>query len=278
YPSYRSIPHAMNIKVKEVPILKGPKIIPMDDIIEDVQKKVSDKTRFFILNGPCNPTGQVIYHDTLKRLWDVLEPYENIIFLADDIYEQLIYPPATFESTVQFDPKLERTIIINGFSKSFSMTGYRLGYIISNQKFIERLSRFQQNSVTCATTFSQKAGEIALKSYNEKWPEYLSFRKSFINELNKRRKLIYKELKSIKNLGVNEPEGAFYIFPDISHYEMDSHKFVMDLIKEKNVVTTPGNVFGKNGEGHIRISFTRPINELKEAIDKIKEFIENFKS
>jgi len=167
YPSFRAIPNAMKIKVREIPILKGSRIIPMDDILNDLNSKLNDKTRFFILNGPCNPTGQVVYENTLKRVWDYCLKFPRIWFLADDIYEQFIFKPLTFETISRYDELLERTIIVNGFSKSFAMTGFRLGYAVSNEHVIKKLTKFQQNSVTCATSFSQKAGEIALKSYIE---------------------------------------------------------------------------------------------------------------
>ena len=265
YPTFRAIPNALKIKVREIPILRGSKIIPPDEILEDLRSKINSNTRFFILNGPANPTGQVIYPETLKKVWEICSKFDRIWFLADDIYEQFIYPPATFESTSKFDPMLEKTIIVNGFSKSFCMTGFRLGYVVSNESVIEKLLKFQQNSVTCATSFVQKAGEIALKSFNESWKEYKDFKTEMMKQLGKRREVMYNGLNKIRGIKCDKPEGAFYSFPDISELEMDSYKFSMKLIKN-GVVTTPGLFFGRGGEGHIRICYTRPEKQLKEAL------------
>lgn len=271
YPTFRAIPNAMKIKVREIPILRGSEIIPVDEILEDLKSKINENTRFFILNGPANPTGQVIYSSTLKGVWEICRKFDRIWFLVDDIYEQFIYPPATFESTSKFDPMLEKTIIVNGFSKSFCMTGFRLGYVVSNESVIEKLLKFQQNSVTCATSFVQKSGEIALKSFNENWKEYKQFKTEMMKDLINRREFLYNGLNKIHGIKCNKPEGAFYIFPDISELDVDSHKFSMSLIK-KGVVTTPGVFFGQGGEGHIRICYTHPEKQLKQALDIMEKF------
>ncbi|GAB4329981.1 MAG: pyridoxal phosphate-dependent aminotransferase [Promethearchaeota archaeon] len=271
YPSYRSVPKALETKIREVSILRGARTVPTDEIFEDFRSKVNEATRVVIMNGPCNPTGQVIGPKLVGLLWELAQEFPRLWFLADDVYEQFIYPPATFNSVARHDADLSRTILVNGLSKSFCMTGFRVGWVVANSEVVTALERIQQNSVTCVPPFVQDAAEVALRSMNEGWPEYLAFRRALMEDLLTRRALTLERLEGIDGVTCNENEGAFYAFPDVTGVTPDDELFCLELLK-RGVALTPGSAFGAGGSGHVRVAFTRPVEEIARAMDVLEEF------
>lgn len=272
YPSFRAIPAAIHTTIKEIPILAGHQTIPTREIFADFQEKLTHETRVFILNGPCNPTGQVIGPELVHLIWEHVQAYPRLVFLADDIYEQYIYPPATFETPAHHDPSLARTILINGLSKSMCMTGFRVGWVVSSEQFVTPLQNIQQNSVTCVPEFIQDAARVALQAMNRAAPRYTDFRAMVRDALDARRRYLVQRLQAIPGIQCNDAEGAFYVFPDVSAYDPDDWQFAMDLLA-RGVVVTPGSAFGLGGAGHVRICYTQPLAQLQQAMDILTAFL-----
>lgn len=231
--------------------------------LEDAEKKLTSKTKMFILNSPSNPTGKVYSEDSIKRLCDfVLE--HDLYLLSDEIYEDLIFEGKHF-SPGSLDEMSERTITVSGFSKSYAMTGWRIGYLQANREIVSSCNRIQQQSITCAPSVSQYAALEALKDRSD----VEAFRKEFA----RRRDIVMGLLGKVDGLKTRKPEGTFYVFP---HYSTDvsSDAYCSDLLNRKGVIVTPGSAFGSNGEGHFRLSFATSEETIREGIGKISEFME----
>ncbi len=274
YPSFRAIPEALHTEIREVTILDRGQTIPTEVIFEDFCAKLSPKTRVVILNGPCNPTGQVIGPKLVSLIWDVLQKYPRVVVVADDIYEQFIYPPATFETEAHHDAGLSRTILINGLSKSMCMTGFRVGWLVTNPDFINRFERIQQNSITCVSPFIQDAAITAMKSMNERWPEYIEFSRKMKTALIERKTYLNAALNRIEGIQSHTTDGAFYQFPDVSRINPNDDDFCSMLL-DHGLVITPGSSFGAGGAGHVRLSFTNSMDRLKKAVEILKHACEN---
>ncbi len=217
-----------------------------------------------LLNYPNNPTGAILEEETLRALGDLASD-EDFWIISDEIYDELIYgekPP----SLGSFSDYEERMIYINGFSKTYAMTGWRLGYTAAPSDFISEMIKIQQNSTTCATAFVQSAGVSALEGPQECVQEMLS-------EYRKRRDVIVEGLNSIEGIECMEPKGAFYVFPNIEDLGMKSMEFCEYLLENAKVATTPGSAFGPAGEGHIRISYASSIERIEEALERLEEAV-----
>lgn len=231
---------------------------------EDVKENISSKTRMLLLNYPNNPTGAILEEETLRALGDLASD-EDFWIISDEIYDELIYgkkPP----SLGSFSDYEGRIIYINGFSKTYAMTGWRLGYTAAPSDFISEMIKIQQNSTTCATAFVQPAGVSALEGPQECVQEMLS-------EYRKRRDVIVEGLNSIEGIECMKPKGAFYVFPNIKDLGMKSMEFCEYLLENAKVATTPGSAFGPAGEGHIRISYASSIERIKEALGRLEEAV-----
>ena len=251
----------------------GGKIVEVDvmnensDYEEKLKSFISKKTKVLIVNTPNNPTGKVLEKHELKIIRDLSEDYDFYI-LVDEIYSFLTYE-SEFHSILEFNDILDRVVIIDGFSKKYAMTGWRLGYAIGPQEIINLMNKIQQAATTSPTSFVQYAALVVFE-YSEKINRKINLMKETFKE---NRDLAVKLLSEIDNISFNIPQGAFYIFPDISRYYKDSKKFTIDLLEKKHVSVTPGVAFGRGGEGHIRISFSASREALTEGISLIKEFL-----
>ncbi len=228
--------------------------------IEDLTSKLSSKSRAIIINSPNNPTGAVLPKDNIKALIDIAKD-NNLYIISDEIYEKLIYEGEHI-SPASYD--LERVILINGFSKAFAMTGWRIGYAIANKNIINRMEKFTQHTITCLPVFVQRAAIKALDLGAEIYEKYRE-------EYRRRRDFLVNELDSIESLKIIKPMGTFYLFP---RYEIDmkSENLARLLLEKERVLVVPGSAFGNNGEYHFRISFATSMNSLKEGVKRIKEF------
>ena len=218
--------------------------------------------------SPNNPTGAILEHDDLKAIADVIRG-TDIIVLSDEIYAELTYGENRHESIASFDGMWERTIVVNGFSKTFSMTGWRLGYACAPRPLTAIMTKIHQSCIMCAPTTSQYAAITALKDCEEDI-------RVMHDEYDKRRQYCVRRLNAM-GLKTFEPKGAFYVFPDISSSGMTSEEFCAELLKEQKVAIIPGSAFGNCGEGFARISYAYSLKHLQEAMKRIERFLKEHK-
>lgn len=234
---------------------------------ELLKKAITKQTKLLFLSFPNNPTGAVMTYDELKPIADIC--IENDIYvISDEIYAELSYGNK-HASIAQLPGMRERTIIINGFSKAYAMTGWRLGYTLAPENITENMLKIHQYAIMCAPTNSQYAAVVALKEcYNDV--------KKMSREYNIRRQYL---LNRFKKMGIEcfNALGAFYLFPSIKKFNMSSEEFATKLLYSKKIAVIPGGAFGECGEGYIRISYAYSLEDLKIAMDRIEEFIEELK-
>jgi aminotransferase len=232
-----------------------------------LKEMITPRTKAVILNYPNNPTGAIMDRDTLLEIAEIVEKYDLIV-ISDEIYDRLVYD-GEFTSFASLPNMKERTILINGFSKAYAMTGWRLGYAAGNREIIEAMMKIHQYTMLCAPTVAQLAALEAL----ELEEEVEKMRDSY----NQRRRFFYQGLKEI-GFDVVEPKGAFYIFPSIKKFGLSSEEFAERLLREKRVVVIPGSVFGECGEGFIRCTYASSLSDLKEALRRMGEFVSSLTS
>ena len=238
--------------------------------LEELEQKTTEKTRMLVINSPGNPTGTVQSLETLEKLADFAKRH-NLIVVSDEIYEKLVYGSAKHISIASLPGMKERTITLNGFSKCYSMTGWRLGYAAAPVEFIKGLVRVHQYVNTCASSFVQDAGVTALK---EAEPDV----QAMVKEYERRRDYAVKALNEIDGISCKTPEGAFYIFVNVKSLGRTSAEIADYLLDEARVATVPGSAFGSEGEGYIRISYACSYERIVEAMDRIKKAIAALKS
>ncbi len=231
---------------------------------EQIQKVLTPKTKILVLSFPNNPTGACLRHEDLVGIAKVLEG-TDVIVLSDEIYAELVYGEEKYESIAHIEGMKERTIVVNGFSKSFSMTGWRLGYAVGPKPLIDTMIKIHQSCIMTAPTTSQYAAITALKACDG---DIAYMRK----EYDFRRQYCVRKLNEM-GLHTFEPKGAFYVFPNITSSGMSSDDFCMELLKAKKVAIVPGTAFGKSGEGFARISYAYSLKHLQEAMRRIEEFL-----
>ena len=230
---------------------------------EQIRNAITDRTKVLVLGYPNNPTGAALRHEDLEAIAEVLRG-TDIIVLSDEIYSELSYG-GRHESIASVEGMKERTIVVNGFSKTFSMTGWRLGYAAGPKPLIAAMTKIHQSCIMSAPTTSQFAAISALKDCDDD-VEYMR------RQYDMRRQYCVRKLNEM-GLKTFEPKGAFYVFPDISSSGMTSDEFCEALLQKKHVAIIPGNAFGACGEGYARISYAYSIDHLREAMKRIAEFL-----
>ena len=230
---------------------------------EELLEAITDKTKAVILNYPNNPTGAIMGKEDLEKIAQVFIE-RDILCISDEIYGELTYG-STHVSIASIPGMKERTLLINGFSKAYSMTGWRLGYIAGPEAIISQAKKIHQFSIMSAPTISQYAGIEALKNGDADI-------EMMREEYDRRRKFLLAEFERL-GLPCFEPRGAFYIFPDIRKYGMTSEEFCLDLMHKEKLVVVPGTAFGSSGEGFIRISYAYSLEALKEAIVRLERYL-----
>lgn len=230
---------------------------------EQLLNAITDKTKVLILSYPNNPTGAIMTKEDLKSIAEVVIE-KDLFVISDEIYAALTYG-VEHTSIASFPGMKERTIVINGFSKAFAMTGWRLGYAMGPKVILEQMTKIHQFCIMAAPTTSQYAAVSALRNGDNDVEE---MRKSY----NLRRNYLMKAMKRM-NLQCFEPYGAFYIFPCIKEFGMTSEEFATKLLEQEKVAVVPGSAFGECGEGFIRISYAYSIEELKRALERVEHFI-----
>ncbi len=234
---------------------------------DELLDAITDKTKVLILPFPNNPTGAIMEKEDLEKIAKIV--IENdILVMSDEIYSALTYK-GKHVSIASLDGMKERTILINGFSKAYAMTGWRLGYACGPKEIIRQMTKIHQYAIMCAPTTSQYAAVEALKKGDE---EVEKMRQSY----NQRRRFL---MNAFKEMGLDcfEPFGAFYVFPCIKEFNMTSEEFATRLLTEEKVAVVPGSAFGDCGEGFLRISYAYSIENLKEAVSRIRKFVEKLR-
>lgn len=231
---------------------------------EELKNAITDRTKLLILPYPCNPTGAIMEREDLEKLAAVLKD-TNILVLSDEIYAELTFSGKRHASPAAIDGMWERTITVNGFSKSFSMTGWRLGFACGPREIMDQITKIHQFAIMCAPTTSQYAAIEALNNCDEDVCH-------MVKEYDMRRRMMVSGFNKI-GLICREPRGAFYAFPSIKSTGMTSEEFCEKLLYSKNVAVVPGTAFGDSGEGFIRASYCYSVEHIKEAISRIGEFL-----
>ncbi|MBE6115845.1 MAG: aminotransferase class I/II-fold pyridoxal phosphate-dependent enzyme [Erysipelotrichaceae bacterium] len=232
---------------------------------EALERAITLKTKAIILNFPGNPTGGVMSREDYAAIVPLLKRH-HIFAVTDEIYAELTYT-GKHCSIAEFDEIKDQTIVINGFSKAYSMTGYRVGYILAHKDLIDMIVKIHQYIIMCATTSSQYA---AIEAVNNGDGDIATMAESF----RQRRNYIVKELNRI-GLKTHMPSGAFYVFPSIKITGLGSEEFCERLLDEENLALVPGNAFGDAGEGYVRISYAYSLDEIKTAIARLEHFLQN---
>ena len=235
--------------------------------VDDFKDKITDRTKMIIMPFPNNPTGAIMTREDLEPIAEFLKN-TNIIVLSDEIYSELTYGRKHF-SIIEIDGMRERTIYVNGFSKAYAMTGWRLGYVTAPEPIISQIAKIHQYGIMCSPYISQNAAVEALNSCDA---EIVKMR----DEYDTRRRYLVNEFNRI-GLTCFNPEGAFYAFPCIKSTGLSSEDFCERLLYEEKVAVVPGSAFGDSGEGYIRISYAYSLKHLMEAMKRIEKFLEKLK-
>lgn len=263
--SYFSILKFLGIKIVRVHLHEENEFRLTPD---DVLKAITPKTRMIIMNSPSNPTGAVMTEDEVRELYEIAKKHD-VYLLSDEIYARMIYEDAGTRhySPSRYDHCKERTIIVNGFSKSYAMTGWRLGVAMGPVEVISKMGLLLETTTSCLSPFIQRAGIEALKGNQELIIE-------MVQEFRKRRDAIVKGLNSLPGVACLKPKGAFYVFPNIKKTGLTSEEFAELMLTQAGVALVPGPIFGENGQGYVRLCYTNSIETINKAIERMRMVLE----
>ena len=236
---------------------------------EALEAAITPKTKLLVMPFPNNPTGAIMNRDELQAIANVIRE-TNIMVLSDEIYNSLTYGPDRHVCFAEIEGMKERTIVVDGFSKSYAMTGWRLGWAMGPKEIMRHVCKIHQFGIMSAPTTAQFAGIEAIRTGDD---DIARMR----DQYDLRRRFLLGELRSM-GLDCFEPEGAFYIFPSIESTGLTSEEFCERLLHEQEVAVIPGSAFGASGEGHVRISYSYSMNHLREACSRMRKFLENLKN
>lgn len=232
--------------------------------VEKLKSLITPKTKLIIINNPGNPTGGIFEKEDILAIADILKDRPDIFVLSDEIYDRLMYDGETI-SIASIPEMRDRTLVLDGFSKTYAMTGWRIGYCVANVDIIKKFEMIMVNSVSCTCSFTQMAAVEALKGSQDSVVEMK-------NKFKERRDWLVNALNEIDGIKCCMPRGAFYAFPDISSFGLSSKEFADRLLEEEGIALAWGTSFGEYGEGHIRISYATSLENLKEAVERLKRF------
>ena len=250
-----------------------PVTVPLDEgkgyeiELEALESKVTKRTRMIWLCNPSNPTGHVFSRQDLEIIAEVAQRHDLIVFV-DEIYEKIVYDGARHISIGSLPGMEDRTITVNGFSKVYAMTGWRIGYVVAGKRLSGTLRKLHYYAVLCPNAISQKAAFAALIGSQDCVQE-------MVTEYSRRRELVLNELEKTESLSYTIPKGAFYVFPNFSSYEKSDEVMASYLLKKAGVVTAPGSGFGRAGERHLRISYSVSYEQVEEGMKRIRKCLEN---
>jgi len=236
---------------------------------EDIEKRITSHTKMLIINSPHNPTGYVFNKETLEAMANIAKKYDLLV-LSDEIYEKILYDGVKHYSIASFPGMKERTITINGFSKAYSMTGWRIGYVATSKNLIPSLMKVHQHTAACATSFVQKGASSALTSSSNCVEE-------MVKEFARRRKLVLDYLDEMEGITYVKPGGAFYIFPSIKDVGMNDEELADYLLKEARIAVVPGSCFGRYGQNHIRIAYSTSYDNLEKGLERMSKALKKIR-
>jgi len=262
YPTYGSVTSFIGAKSVLVPLLEENEFRMNPD---DIKERITKKTKLIIVNSPQNPTGSVITKSELDGIAELAEEHD-VFIVSDEIYSKMTYDATHYTPTARDEAK-ERTVLLDGFSKYYAMTGWRLGYMVVPKMMAERLNDFLVSAVSCTTAFTQWAGVEAFTGDQ-------SFIIKMMERFKEKRDRIVKGLNSISGFACLVPKGAFYAFPNIKDTGMTSQECADHLLHKAGVAVLPGTAFGPYGEGYLRFSYATTLENIDDAIKKIKESFE----
>ena len=263
FPIYESVINFVGGKPVPIP-LKEERDFRMDP--EDLVGNITEKTKMIILNSPHNPTGGVLESGDLELLADAVKDRDDIIILSDEVYCKILYE-GSHVSIASISGMKDKTIILDGFSKTYAMTGWRIGYGVMRRDLAEKITRLMVNSNSCTCAFIQMAGVEALKGPQDSVGR-------MVNEFKRRRDVIVSGLNGIEGISCRKPKGAFYVFPNVKGLEIDCRELSDFLLNKAGVAVLPGTSFGKYGDGYIRLSYANSVENLEKAIERMSEALE----
>ena len=235
---------------------------------EDLERSITPRTKGFIINSPSNPTGSIATADALERLAQIAVKHDLYV-ISDEVYQNILYDDAAAPSIATMPGMAERTIIINSFSKTYAMTGWRVGYAVGPSHIIENMVKLQENIAACVTTFAQFGALAALEGPSEPVDQMVA-------TYAERRDYLVSQLKQIPGLHFCVPQGTFYLFLDISETGMNAEEFAKDLLQKQRVIMVPGEAFGENGKNYIRISFATSMETIQEGIRRLAVYLQTY--
>ena len=260
--NYRSLVNMCEARFVDVPLNN----FKLD--INAVENAITPKTKMLIINNPNNPSGVVFTHDELSAICDLAKKH-NFLILSDEMYSQLVYGGSKFYSIAAFSNMKERTILVSGFSKTFAMTGWRVGYIAAPKLLIDVIIRTHQYSTTSGTTFIQVGLSKSMESEGTKEAV-----KKMVATFSKRRDLVVDKLSQIPELSFSKPDGAFYLLINVSKLGLSGEAFAKELLEKKYVATVPASAFGEAYGDYIRMSYATSEENIIEGIRRISEFVQ----
>jgi aspartate/methionine/tyrosine aminotransferase len=260
FPIYESMINFVGAKPVPMP-LKEENDFALDT--EDTVKKISKKTKMIVLNFPENPTGGVLTKENLEAIVDKVKDREDLVIVSDEVYSRDIYE-GEHRSIASLPGMKEKTVIIDGFSKTYAMTGWRLGYGVMRKDLAEKVTQLMINSNSCTCAFAQMAGVEALRGPQDE-------ARRMVEEFRRRREVIVSGLNKISGISCKKPKATFYVFPNVQKVGMDSRKLPDFLLNNAGVATLSGTAFGEYGKGYMRISFANSIPNLEKALKRIDE-------
>ncbi|MDO5037301.1 MAG: pyridoxal phosphate-dependent aminotransferase [Tissierellia bacterium] len=229
--------------------------------LEELRGLITPRTKAILINSPNNPAGYILSQEELEYIADLAKEHDLMV-ISDDCYDEFVYEGQA-PSIAKIEGMRERTLVVKSTSKSFSMTGWRVAYVMAPSIYIKYINKVHQNLSTCATSFAQYGASYAFNEADE-------FIDDMVGEFKKRGDFIYQELSKIERLDLVKPQGAFYLFPKITKFGMSEEDFCDYILEEAGVVGVPGSNFGKSGAGHIRLAYCRTMEELEMAAENLK--------
>jgi len=265
FPIFESVIRFVGAKPVPIP-LREENEFRMD--IDELKSLVTKRTRMIIINSPHNPTGSVLTEEDLKGISEIAVN-NDILVVSDEVYKDILFE-GEHKSIMSFDGMTERTILIDGFSKTFSMTGWRLGYGVVPEELAHHITKLMVNSNSCTASFIQRAGIAGLKGPMDE-VDYM------VSKLKERRDAIVKGLNSIDGISCLKPKGAFYVFPNIKNLVITSDEFENFLLEKVGIAALSGTSFGSYGEGYLRFAYCTSIENIDRAVEKIKDAVKEIK-
>lgn len=259
WPQYQYCARLCDARPVSVPLreARGFRVDP-----EDVRTHITSKTRMIVVSTPHNPTGAVLDLETLQDLADIAVEHDLVV-LADEIYEYLVYDGVAHHSIASLPGMWDRTLTVNGFSKAYAMTGWRLGYIVGPEHLINPAVRVRQFLTTCPNSFAQYGAVAAVEGPQTCVQEMVA-------EFDRRRRRLVEGLEAIQGIHCARPQGAFYVFPSIRDLGMSSAEFARYLLEDAHVALVPGSAFGDHGEGYVRIAYSTGFDDIEESLTRIE--------